>query len=170
MRVTISRIACLGLIALLAACGAPSKFKSYDGPQVTQVLVDKSDRKMWLISGNRAIKEYDIGLGNEPIGDKMFEGDGKTPEGDFIIDRRNPNSEYHLSIGINYPRPQDVAEAAVFGMSAGSDIFIHGRGPEGNAKVGGNWDWTAGCITVSDDEIEDVYAMVRDGTPVQIRP
>ena len=155
---------------LLAACGSPSKFKTYSGPPVTQILVDKSDRKMWLLSGNTAIKTYDIGLGNEPIGDKMFEGDGKTPEGDYFIDRRNPNSEYHLSIGVSYPDPQDVARAASVGRSAGSDIFIHGRGPEGNAKVGSKWDWTAGCITVSDDEVEDVYAMVRDGTPIQIRP
>ncbi|WP_255471201.1 L,D-transpeptidase family protein [Paracoccus sp. M683] len=155
---------------LLVACAGPSKFKTYVGPQVTQILVDKSDRKMWLISGNTAIKEYDIGLGNEPIGDKMFEGDGRTPEGAYFIDRRNPNSQYHLSIGISFPDQRDVAEAAAIGRSAGSDIFIHGRGPEGNAKVGSNWDWTAGCITISDDEIEDVYAMVKDGTPILIRP
>ncbi|AUH34767.1 L,D-transpeptidase family protein [Paracoccus tegillarcae] len=170
MRTTVSRIAATGMLALLAACAGPSKFKSYDGPQVTQILVDKSDRKMWLFSGNTAIKEYAIGLGNEPVGHKMFEGDGRTPEGTYIIDRRNPNSQYHLSIGVSYPDPQDVARAAAFGQSAGSDIFIHGRGPEGNAKVGGKWDWTAGCITISDDEIEDVYAMVGDGTPIVIRP
>lgn len=170
MRLKATRLAALTALALLAACGGPSKFKTYSGPPVTQILVDKSDRKMWLISGNTAIKTYDIGLGNEPIGHKMFEGDGRTPEGNYIIDRRNPNSEYHLSIGVSYPNPQDVARAASVGRSAGSDIFIHGRGPEGNAKVGGNWDWTAGCITVSDDEVEDVYAMVRDGTPIQIRP
>lgn len=170
MRLKATRLAALAALALLAACGGPSKFKTYSGPPVTQILVDKSDRKMWLISGNTAIKTYDIGLGNEPIGHKMFEGDGRTPEGNYIIDRRNPNSEYHLSIGVSYPNPQDVARAASVGRSAGSDIFIHGRGPEGNAKVAGNWDWTAGCITVSDDEVEDVYAMVRDGTPIQIRP
>lgn len=174
MRITTGRIAATGLLVLLAACGSekakPSKFKSYDGPAVTQLVIDKSDRKLWLLSGTTTLKQYDIGLGNEPVGDKMFEGDGKTPEGAYIIDRRNPNSRYHLSIGINYPDPQDVARAAAFGRSAGSDIFIHGRGPEGNALVGKKWDWTAGCITISDDEIEDVYAMVQDGTPILIRP
>lgn len=170
MQISVKTITAFGLLALLTACGGPSRFKTYEGPPVTQILVDKGDRKMWLLSGNTALKEYDIGLGNQPVGDKMFEGDGKTPEGAYFIDRRNPNSEYHLSIGVSYPDPRDVAEAAAFGRSAGSDIFIHGRGPEGNAKVGSNWDWTAGCITISDDEIEDVYAMVQDGTPILIRP
>ncbi|AUH63537.1 L,D-transpeptidase family protein [Paracoccus zhejiangensis] len=171
MRTTaLLKIAALGMIALLAACGGPSKFKTYSGPPVTQIVVDKSERKMWLLSGSTAIKQYDIGLGNEPVGDKFIEGDGKTPEGNYFIDRRNPNSQYHLSIGVSYPDPRDVVEAAAFGRPPGGDIFIHGRGPEGNAKVGSNWDWTAGCITISDDEIEDVYAMVRDGTPIQINP
>lgn len=170
MRHSAFRLAAFGMLALLAACGGPSKFKTYSGPPVTQIVVDKSERKMWLLSGSTAIKEYDIGLGNAPVGDKNFEGDGKTPEGNYFIDRRNPNSEYHLSLGVSYPSPQDTVEAAAFGRSAGSDIFIHGRGSEGNAKVGNNWDWTAGCITVSDDEVEDVYAMVRDGTPIQINP
>lgn len=170
MRNSAIRLAALGTLALLVACGGPSKFKSYSGPPVTQIVVDKSERKMWLISGTTAIKQYDIGLGNAPIGDKNFEGDGKTPEGNYVIDRRNPNSLYHLSIGVSYPSPQDVVEAAAFGRPAGGDIFIHGRGPEGNAKVDSNRDWTAGCITVSDDEVEDIYAMVRNGTPIQINP
>ncbi|MFV0302437.1 MAG: murein L,D-transpeptidase family protein [Paracoccus sp. (in: a-proteobacteria)] len=170
MRNSALRVTALGTLALLAACAGPSKFKTYDGPPVTQIVVDKSERKMWLISGSTAIRQYDIGLGNAPVGDKFFEGDGRTPEGNYFIDRRNPNSEYHLSLGISYPDPQDVAEAAALGRSAGSDIFIHGRGPEGNAKVAGNWDWTVGCITVSDAEVEDIYAMVQDGTPIQINP
>ncbi|MCQ0969980.1 L,D-transpeptidase family protein [Paracoccus sp. TK19116] len=157
------------ILGAIAGC-APSKFKSYDGPPVTQIVVNKGARQMFLLSGPTVLKSYRFGLGWAPVGDKFFEGDGRTPEGNYFIDRRNPNSEYHLSIGISYPTPQEVAEAALVGRSAGSDIFIHGRGPEGNRKVGSNWDWTAGCITVSDKEMEDIYAMVRDGTPIQINP
>ena len=156
-------------LAALAGC-APNRFKTYDGPPVTQIVVNKSARQMFLLSGTSVLKSYRFGLGWAPEGDKFFEGDGRTPEGNYFIDRRNPNSEYHLSIGVSYPDPSDVAEAALVGRSAGSDIFIHGRGPEGNRKVKDDWDWTAGCITVSDDEIEDIYAMVRDGTPIQINP
>lgn len=112
-----------------------------------------------------------MSLGFAPSGDKLMEGDGRTPEGIFYIDRRNPNSAYHLSLGINYPRPQDRARAAAMGIAdPGKDIFIHGRGAEGNAKAPKMRDWTAGCIAVSDRQIEDIYAMVRDGTPVLILP
>lgn len=158
----------LVFLAGLSACGGPAKFKRYDGPAVTQVVVNKGARQMLLYSGDQVIKAYRIGLGNQPVGDKVFEGDGRTPEGRYYIDRRNPDSSYHLSLGINYPRPQDVAEAG--GRDPGSDIFIHGRGSEGNAKAPLMPDWTAGCIAVTDAEIEDIYAMVPDGTPVLITP
>lgn len=159
----------LTMLTALSAC-APSKFKDYDGPPVTQVVVNKGARQMLLLNGNQVLKAYRVGLGNEPIGTKQFEGDGKTPEGVFHIDRRNPNSEFHLSIGVNYPRPEDIAFAAAQGRDPGSDIFIHGRGPEGNAKAPLMADWTAGCIAVTDKEIEDIYAMVQDDTPVLITP
>lgn len=165
----LGRIIALGLIVGLAAC-APSKFKTYSGPPVTQVVVHKADRQMFLMSGNTVLKAYRIGLGNEPIGHKQFEGDGKTPEGLYYIDRRNPDSRYYLSIGVSYPNPQDSALAASAGRSAGSDIFIHGQGPEGRALSKQQQDWTAGCIAVTDDEVEDIYAMVRDGTPILITP
>ena len=157
------------LLTGITGC-APSKFKPYEGPPVTQIVVNKGARQMFLLSGSSVLKSYRFGLGWAPVGDKFFEGDGRTPEGNYFIDRRNPNSEYHLSLGVSYPDPTDVAAAATVGRSAGSDIFIHGRGREGRAKVGSKWDWTAGCITVSDSEMEDIYAMVREGTPIQINP
>lgn len=165
----------LGGLALgamgLTACGRRDpRFKTYKGPPITQVVVKKSDRKMMLLSGNRAIKTYEIGLGNAPVGHKQFEGDGKTPEGVYFIDRRNPNSAYHLSVGISYPNRNDFAFARAQRRSAGGDIFIHGWGPEGNAKAPYLRDWTAGCIAVQDKEIEDIYAMVQDGTPIVILP
>lgn len=169
MAAWLGRITAIILVLGLAAC-APSKFKTYDGPPVTQVIVKKGERKMYMMSGNRAIKVYDIGLGFAPQGHKQFEGDGKTPEGLYVIDRRNPNSTYHLSIGVSYPNLQDQALAAAVGRSAGSDIFIHGQGPQGRALSQQRRDWTAGCIAVTDEEAEDIYAMVRDGTPILIAP
>lgn len=154
---------------MLAGC-APSKFKTYNGPPVTQVVVNKTGRQMMLLSHNRVLKTYRIGLGNEPIGHKQFEGDGKTPEGLYFIDRRNPNSRYHLSIGVSYPNPNDMAFAASQGQRPGGDIFIHGQGPEGRALAPRMRDWTAGCIAITDKEIEDVYSMVNDATPILILP
>ncbi|MES2142953.1 MAG: L,D-transpeptidase family protein [Pseudomonadota bacterium] len=156
----------LVLAAFLALSACASKFKTYDGPAVTSVQIQKGARKMYLLSGTQVLESYDIGLGFAPVGDKEFEGDGKTPEGNYVIDRRNPNSEYHLSIGINYPNAEDRAYAASIGKEPGGDIFIHG-GPNRKVTVR---DWTFGCIAVTDREIEWIYAMVRDGTPVQILP
>lgn len=158
------------VLITLASCGPPSKFKSYNGPPVTQLVVNKSARQLVVYSGPKVIKTYGVGLGYAPVGTKEYEGDGKTPEGNYFIDRRNPNSRYHLSLGISYPDLNDQARAAAVGQSAGSDIFIHGRGPEGNALAPSRRDWTVGCVAVTDQEIEDLYAMVPDGTPITINP
>lgn len=152
-------------LGLLAGCG--SKFRSYSGPEVTQILVYKSQRKMYLLHGQTAIRTYRIGLGGNPVGDKKIEGDGKTPEGLYYIDRRNPNSAYHLSIGISYPNAADRAEAEALGKKPGGDIFIHGRAKKNKGR---GKDWTAGCIAIKDGEMEEVYSMVRVGTPILILP
>lgn len=164
---TAIRVILVAMLALsLASCGS-TKFRKYRGPAVTLVVVDKSDRNMWLFHNDEVLKTYDVDLGRSPSGHKQVEGDGKTPEGDYIIDRRNPNSQYHLSIGISYPNEQDVAFAKAQGKEPGGEIFIHGR----SRYRGGNYgDWTAGCIAVTDREVETIYAMVRDGTPITIRP
>lgn len=159
-------LAILVLAFGLAACGNKSKFKTYNGPEVTSIQVHKAARKMYLLHHQKVLKSYDIALGFNPIGHKQFEGDGRTPEGTYIIDRRNPNSEFHLSIGISYPNQADRAYAEAFGKKPGGDIFIHG-GPK---KKVSRRDWTAGCIAVTDKEMERIYAMVKDGTPIQILP
>ena len=159
----ILRIVVLCLLAFgLSACG--SKFKTYNGPKVTLVEVHKADRKMYLLHNSRVLKTYDFALGFTPEGHKQFEGDGKTPEGSYTISHRNPNSKFHLSLGISYPNPNDMAFAASANRSPGGDIFIHG-GP--NEKPTRH-DWTAGCIAVSDKEMERIYAMIGDGTPINI--
>ena len=161
------------VVCVVASCGGgdstkSSKLKGYSGPPVTQIAVKKGERKMYLISGKTVIKSYEIDLGRQPVGSKQYEGDGRTPEGLYFIDRFNPNSRYHLSVGISYPSVQDVARAAALGLRPGGDIFIHGLGPEGRAL--NKPDWTAGCIAVTDEEIEEIFAMLRPGVPVFIYP
>ncbi len=147
--------------------GCASKFKPYNGPEVTRVIVYKERHKMYLMHNDKVLKRYDIELGFAPTGHKAVEGDGKTPEGEYIIDRRNPNSTFYLSIGISYPNAADVAKAKALGKSPGGDIFIHG----GRRKIDSpEPDWTAGCISVSNRQMRDIYAMVRNGTPITINP
>lgn len=154
--------------AVLSACGR-SKFRSYNGPEVTGIVVNKSDREMFLLHNGRPLKTYDIDLGFAPLGDKKVEGDGKTPEGTYFIDRRNPNSKFHLSLGISYPNAQDVAEARALGKSPGGDIFIHGQ-PNALKRGTEEDGWTWGCIAVKNREMEQIYAMVKTGTLITINP
>jgi murein L,D-transpeptidase YafK len=165
MMKTTRRTALLGGLALgLAGCAR--KFRTYDGPEVTRLQMFKGDRNLFLFNNTSVLKAYRIDLGFAPEGPKQFEGDGKTPEGAYTVDRRNPDSLFHLSIGISYPNEADIAFAAAQGREPGGDIFIHGGPRPGIDAI--KPDWTAGCIAVSDREIEDIYAMVRDGTPIDI--
>ncbi len=166
----------LSAIALLSACGGDSfsytparqrRLLRYDGPPITQIQVFKKKRKMYLISGTEVVKTYEIALGGNPVGRKEFEGDSKTPEGTYLIDRRNWNSAYHLSLGISYPNTNDFAKAEAMGKKPGGDIFIHGRAGKDQGR---GRDWTAGCISVTDDEIEEIWAMVQDGTVIFLFP
>lgn len=164
----VSRRFLLGGAAAIMATSLPgcvsTKFHSYNGPPVTGIIVNKASRRMYLLSGNTALRAFDFELGGNPVGPKRIEGDGRTPEGAYIINRRNPNSQYYLSVGISYPNAQDLAYAQAMGVSPGGDIFIHGTPRDKRRSP----DWTAGCIAVTNREIEDIYAMVRDGTPVLI--
>ncbi|EDM73144.1 ErfK/YbiS/YcfS/YnhG family protein [Roseobacter sp. AzwK-3b] len=165
MRVIRGLVGALLLVALTACSG--SKFRTYNGPEVTRIIVNKGEREMHLLHHGRVLRSFDIHLGFAPEGHKQVEGDGKTPEGEYFIDRRNPNSSFHLSIGISYPNEMDVARAASMGMSPGGDIFIHGA-PQTVRRH--RPDWTEGCIAVTDKEMEIIYAMVKDGTPITINP
>ncbi|MDB5666799.1 L,D-transpeptidase family protein [Cypionkella sp.] len=163
----------LVVLAGLALTACSSKFKTYHGPEITSIQVQKANRKMYLLHNSKVIKQYDIGLGGVPIGDKEFEGDMKTPEGIYFISHRNPNSAYHLSLAISYPNDEDRANAELLGMPPGGDIMIHGGPPRkanGKKRKVSSVDWTAGCIAVTDDEVENIYAMVKPGTPIQILP
>ena len=152
------------MVVGLSACG--SKFKTYKGPEVTHVVVNKTERKMYLLHHSKVLDAYDFELGFAPDGHKYEEGDGRTPEGAYFIDRKNPESRFYLSIGISYPNDVDRAKAAEMGQPPGGDIFIHGTPREFRRAP----DWTWGCLAVKNREMEDIYAMVNVGTPIFIYP
>ena len=152
--------------ALFALTSCAEKVQTYSGPAVTLIEVHKAAGKMYLLNGTQILKSYKIQLGGNPIGPKQFEGDGKTPEGAYLITHRNPNSAYHLSLGISYPNDADREFAEAQDKEPGSDIFIHGA----NTKGASQGNWTAGCIAVTDREIEEIYAMVNPGTQINIFP
>lgn len=149
----------------LASCSGNQPIR-YTGPSVTSIVVQKAHRHMALLHGNDVLTAYEFDLGFAPVGHKQIEGDGRTPEGAYWIDRRNPNSRYHLSLGISYPNAQDRARAHAMGLSPGGDIFIHGT-PRAFLN---DPDWTAGCIAVQNREMEEIYSMVAVGTPIFILP
>ncbi len=134
--------------------------------KVDHILVKKSARKMYLLSGRKIVRKYDIELGFNPKGHKRVQGDGRTPEGTYYIDRRNDYSKFYLSLGISYPNSYDVASAARLGMSPGGDIFIHGD-PNGQRPKSG--DWTNGCIAVSNAEMDELWQLIPRRTPITIR-
>jgi tetratricopeptide (TPR) repeat protein len=137
-----------------------------------KILIEKKERRMTLSSKGNVIKTYRIALGGNPDGPKERQGDNKTPEGTYIIDSRNKDSSYHLSLHISYPNEEDSRRAKKLGVSPGGDIMIHGI-MDGFSWIGEFHtasDWTKGCIAVTDEEIEEIDKLVPDGTVVEIRP
>ncbi|TMV07169.1 hypothetical protein FGK63_13775 [Ruegeria sediminis] len=162
----------LAMLSLSACASASPRFLSYSGPEVTSLVVNKGARKLYLMHHDQVLKEYKVDLGFSPNGTKGARGDGRTPEGTYVIDRRNPRSQFHLSIGISYPNAQDIAAARAAGVDPGGDIFIHGQPNKrkDRKRARKTDDWTAGCIAVKNEEIEEIYAMVKDGTTITLRP
>ena len=141
---------------------------SIDG-EIDHILIEKTARKLTLFQNGQPVRVYSVALGFAPTGDKIREGDGKTPEGIYKIDRRNPQSAFTLSLGINYPLPSDLKRARDGGYSAGGDIFIHGQPnklPDTQKYAG---DWTAGCIALTNPEIREIWAVTPIGTTVEIK-
>jgi tetratricopeptide (TPR) repeat protein len=137
-----------------------------------KILIEKKDRRLTLLSRGNVIKAYKVALGTNPDGPKEMQGDNKTPEGTYIIDSRNRDSRYHMSLHISYPNEEDKRRAKRKGVSPGGDIMIHGLINDyawiGNAHT--SYDWTKGCIAVTDEEIEEIDKLVLDGTVVEIKP
>ena len=163
------------LVLLLIAAAAAFIFRQRQNlrpPQADKILVEKGARRLTLLSRGRKLKEYHITLGFSPIGPKEREGDGRTPEGIYTIDFHKPDSVFHRALHVSYPSTQDSARAAEAGVSPGGNIMIHGL-PNGFGAFGATYrlrDWTAGCIAVTDPEIDEIYTSVTDGTSIEILP
>jgi murein L,D-transpeptidase YafK len=137
-----------------------------------RVLIEKKMRRLTLLRNNSVIHTYRVALGTRPDGAKRCEGDLRTPEGLYVIDARKTNSQFHRSIRISYPNSADRAAARKLGCNPGGDIYIHGL-PNGQSWIGARHvarDWTWGCIAVTDQEIEEIWRLAPNGTPVEIRP
>jgi murein L,D-transpeptidase YafK len=142
------------------------------GTAIDRIVLDKSARKLSVLANGKTLKSYRVALGRNPVGAKEQEGDMKTPEGIYKIDSRNPQSNFHLALHVSYPSDEDKARAAERGVNAGFDIMIHGI-QNGRGWIGAFHrlkDWTAGCIAVTDEEMEELWRVTSDGTTVEIRP
>lgn len=140
--------------------------------KIDKLVVLKGKRVLEVYSGGEVIKTYAVALGGNPLGDKEFEGDKRTPEGTYVIDSKNPGSGYHKNLGISYPNAADRAEAKRKNLDPGGEVKIHGlrngRGYIG--KFHRLMDWTAGCVALTDEEVDELYARVEVGTPIVIKP
>jgi murein L,D-transpeptidase YafK len=167
-------ISIFGIVVLIGGVGCwfwPGK-SSAALVKADKVVVIKSKRLLILMRDGEILKAYKIALGKQPKGRKTNAGDRKTPEGNYILDSRNTESKFHKSIHISYPSEKDILNAQKLGVSTGGAIMIHGL-PDSLASLGKahrTWDWTDGCIAVTNPEIEEIWRFVTDGTPIEIKP
>jgi len=136
------------------------------------IVVEKGRRKLTLYQAGFPVRVYQVALGKQPSGDKIQRGDGRTPEGVFRIDFKNPQSKYHLALHVSYPDAAHQQRANQLGVSPGGDIMVHGL-PPAYADYGAShleFNWTEGCIAVTDKEIEEIYRAIPAGAAIQIKP
>lgn len=176
MPASVPRTAIFALIALVAAastaCGRQPSAPPAKSETADRVVVEKAARRLTLMRGGRAIRTYQAVLGTHPAGPKTRQGDRRTPEGTYVIDSRMERSAFHRSLHISYPTEAERQAAKLAGVDPGGEIFIHG------IRNGLGWlgrahrlvDWTAGCIAVTNDEIEEIWNLVPNGTVIEIRP
>ncbi len=158
------------LLAAILLFATPTSAPAEEPPLADFIMIDKSERTLWVYSGGAVVRTITgLQFGHAPLGHKQFEGDERTPEGRYTIDYGNDQSSYYLSLHISYPNAADRAFAEKQGRSPGGAIFIHGQP---NALIAGRvpGDWTDGCIALSNEEITALWAMLPDGTPIEIRP
>ena len=165
-------LAVLGLTSLVCNAAAEERTPAPGPDRADYVVVDKSDRKLYLYKAGRVLREFPVSLGQMPNGPKQREGDFRTPEGKYFLDARNTNSDYFLSIQVSYPNEADRARAAAEGVDPGGQIMIHGwpNEPKYDLRRYQATDWTDGCIAVSNADMVDIWLMTRESTPIEIRP
>jgi murein L,D-transpeptidase YafK len=157
-------VAVLALQALAASDPLPASVMA------DKVLVVKSRRTLQLMKGDEVLKTYIVSLGGNPFGGKTRQGDRKTPEGIYVLDRHNAHSLYRESIHISYPNAEDVARARKLGVPPGGEVYIHGLPNDFKGSGEGLGDWTDGCISLINAEMDEIWRAVADGTPIEIRP
>jgi murein L,D-transpeptidase YafK len=154
---------------LLTPSGAA---QSSEAKRTDRIVVMKSKRIMTLESDGQVVKTYKVALGSQPIGAKDRQGDHKTPEGEYVVDAKNANSQFFMALHLSYPNATDRVRARKLGVSPGGDVEIHGLGKK-YGWIGARHrlsDWTDGCIAVTNEEIEEIFGMVAVGTRVEIQP
>jgi murein L,D-transpeptidase YafK len=164
----------IGIVAtlILAASLTASAQQPPDPIKADSILILKKDHLLELLSAGKVIRTYKVALGSGGLAPKQREGDARTPEGRYIIDSRNAASQYHKALHISYPNADDRKRAARLGVAPGGAVMIHGL-PNGKAFIGSAhrlYDWTLGCVAVTDQEIDEIWTLVPVGTPVEIRP
>ena len=166
------QVALLAVATGMALASFPTGLYAGDFPVADKVVVEKENRKLHLLRDGEAFRTFDIALGIAPTGDKEQEGDFKTPEGKYLLDLRNPDSDYFLSIRVSYPNAEDRREAAMKGVDPGGQIMIHGQPntPTYSAAFYQKSDWTNGCIAVSNSDMIDIWLMTPDNVPIEILP
>ena len=157
---------------MLVALYWPSAARAVEFPVADMVIIEKAKRKLHLVKDGKTFKTFRIALGIRPVGDKQREGDFRTPEGRYLLDTRNANSEFFLSIHVSYPNSEDVRSARAKGVDPGGAIMIHGQPnePTRSEAYYRTQDWTNGCIAVSNSDMIDIWLMTENNTPIEIRP
>ena len=160
----------IGLMLLFLSSSLPAW--TDDFPVADKVVIEKAARKLHLIQDGEAFRTFDIALGIRPQGDKIKEGDFKTPEGMYYLDSRNQNSDFFLAIHVSYPNEEDRRQARQLGVDPGGSIMIHGQPnvPTRSEAYYRTQDWTNGCIAVSNSDMIDIWLMTGENTPIEIRP
>jgi murein L,D-transpeptidase YafK len=164
-------LACLAILfGGLVLLGRDTRDSLPDNAQATRIVVEKSAHKMSLFHDQTVLRVYEVSLGSGGPDAKMREGDRRTPEGRFVIDGRNTKSRFHRALHISYPTAAEVASAKARGDNPGGDVLIHGL-RDGFGWIGTfhrTMDWTAGCIAVTDREMDEIWRVVPNGTPIEI--
>jgi murein L,D-transpeptidase YafK len=158
-------------ILLCVTAGVPARAEvsgAHAYMKVDKLLVHKSERRLYLVRDDAVVATYEIALGRNPVGPKIFRGDGRTPEGEYRIAARNTASRFYRSLRISYPSSDDWARASEYGISPGGDIMIHGQ--PNDRRPRDRKDWTEGCIALSNSAMDQVWDLVELGTPIEIKP
>ncbi|GAK82626.1 uncharacterized protein conserved in bacteria [Vibrio ponticus] len=169
----------LSILMLIFSSSAFAKHYPFTFDKVTEdeitvnkVTVDKSKRRLYLLDNDKVVREFRIALGKRPLGHKRYEGDQRTPEGVYKLEYVMEDSQFYRSIHISYPNEQDLAKASRLNLNPGGNIKIHGQknGESRPSKFVQSFDWTDGCIALSNEEMDEFLSLVKVGTPIEIRP